>query len=48
MSLHSKVYYANFDSRVFNDAVDRFADFFAEPLFNRQFVEKEVHAIDSD
>ncbi|CAE7467467.1 unnamed protein product [Symbiodinium natans] len=42
------VYYANFDSRVFNDAVDRFADFFAEPLFNRQFVEKEVHAIDSE
>ena len=45
--LAAKVYYATFASRVFNEAVDRFSDFFAEPLFNRKFVEKEVHAIDS-
>ncbi|CAE7923325.1 unnamed protein product [Symbiodinium sp. KB8] len=42
------VYYANFASRVFDEAVDRFSDFFAEPLFSRKFVEKEVHAINSE
>jgi len=30
------------------DAMPRFADWFVEPMFNRTYVEKEVHAIDSE
>eukprot|EP00931_Biecheleriopsis_adriatica_P056095 TRINITY_DN33244_c0_g1_i1.p1 TRINITY_DN33244_c0_g1~~TRINITY_DN33244_c0_g1_i1.p1 ORF type:complete len:1124 (-),score=201.72 TRINITY_DN33244_c0_g1_i1:94-3177(-) len=47
-SAEETVYYADFTSNVFAEAVDRLADFFRAPLFNREFVKKEVHAIDSE
>ncbi|CAK0814172.1 unnamed protein product [Prorocentrum cordatum] len=42
------VYFGQISSAVGAEAMDRFADFFRKPLFNRSFVEKEVHAIDSE
>merc|ERR1719388_705699 len=42
------VYYAQLDKAGFEGGLDRFADFFRAPLFDRQYVEKEVHAIDSE
>jgi insulysin len=42
------VYFGQISGAVGSEAMDRFADFFRKPLFNRSFVEKEVHAIDSE
>merc|ERR1719221_827234 len=42
------VYYAQYTEPGSSGGLDRFADFFREPTFNRTFVEKEVHAIDSE
>lgn len=42
------VFHMEFTSSAFEEANDRFADFFRAPLFNRTFVQKEVHAINSE
>merc|ERR1719428_2583780 len=42
------VYYAQLDKEGFEGGLDRFADFFRAPLFDKQYVKKEVHAIDSE
>jgi insulysin len=42
------VYFGQIAGDAGYEAMDRFADFFRAPLFNRSFVEKEVHAIDSE
>eukprot|EP00746_Dinoflagellata_sp_MGD_P158233 gnl/MRDRNA2_/MRDRNA2_86422_c0_seq2.p1 gnl/MRDRNA2_/MRDRNA2_86422_c0~~gnl/MRDRNA2_/MRDRNA2_86422_c0_seq2.p1 ORF type:complete len:1119 (-),score=278.53 gnl/MRDRNA2_/MRDRNA2_86422_c0_seq2:80-3436(-) len=42
------VYYAQLDKEGFDGGLDRFADFFRAPLFDKQYVQKEVHAIDSE
>merc|ERR1719456_1747191 len=42
------VYYAQLDKAGFEGGLDRFADFFRAPLFDKQYVQKEVHAIDSE
>merc|ERR1719221_1238594 len=41
------VYFAEYSEPDSSDGLARFADFFRAPLFNRTFVQKEVHAIDS-
>jgi insulysin len=42
------VYFGQISHKAGFEAMDRFADFFKKPKFNRSFVEKEVHAIDSE
>jgi len=42
------VYHADFSAASSSDALARFADMFRAPLFNKQYTEKEVHAIDSE
>jgi len=42
------VYFGQIAKEAGYEAMDRFADFFKKPKFNRSFVEKEVHAIDSE
>lgn len=42
------VYFGEFFSDALEEGLDRFADFFRAPLFNRSYVEREVHAIDSE
>mmetsp|Transcript_41343 Transcript_41343/g.75529 ORF Transcript_41343/g.75529 Transcript_41343/m.75529 type:complete len:1166 (+) Transcript_41343:54-3551(+) len=42
------VYYAAVSGDAADEGLDRFADFFRAPLFDKQFVSKEVHAIDSE
>eukprot|EP00930_Biecheleria_cincta_P060882 TRINITY_DN4646_c0_g2_i1.p1 TRINITY_DN4646_c0_g2~~TRINITY_DN4646_c0_g2_i1.p1 ORF type:complete len:1131 (+),score=174.41 TRINITY_DN4646_c0_g2_i1:318-3395(+) len=42
------VFHMEFSSSALAEANDRFADFFRAPLFNRTFVQKEVHAINSE
>lgn len=44
----STVYFFSSSAQFSKEASSRFADFFRAPLFNRDFVEKEVHAIDSE
>jgi insulysin len=41
-------YFFQADATAALDAMPRFANWFTEPLFNRTYVEKEVHAIDSE
>jgi len=41
-------YYTVVSASASNEAATRFADFFRSPLFNNQFVSKEVQAIDSE
>jgi len=47
-SAERTVYYAQLDKAGFKDGLDRFADFFRAPLFDKKYVQKEVHAIDSE
>merc|ERR1719456_360213 len=47
-SQEKTVYYAQLDKAGFEGGLDRFADFFRAPLFDSQYVQKEVHAIDSE
>eukprot|EP00746_Dinoflagellata_sp_MGD_P000387 gnl/MRDRNA2_/MRDRNA2_100703_c0_seq1.p1 gnl/MRDRNA2_/MRDRNA2_100703_c0~~gnl/MRDRNA2_/MRDRNA2_100703_c0_seq1.p1 ORF type:complete len:1122 (+),score=215.48 gnl/MRDRNA2_/MRDRNA2_100703_c0_seq1:90-3455(+) len=42
------VYYASLDGKGMSEGLDRFADMFSAPLFDRKYVQKEVHAIDSE
>lgn len=42
------VYFASASKHAIREGLNRFADFFRAPLFSKQFVEKEVHAIDSE
>lgn len=42
------VYYASLDGKGMSEGLDRFADMFTAPLFDRKYVKKEVHAIDSE
>jgi insulysin len=42
------VYYMQLDHSGWQEGLDRFADFFRAPLFDAQFVGKEVHAVDSE
>ena len=43
------VYYASVHKPGFEEGLDRFADFFrGSPNFNATYVEKEVHAIESE
>jgi secreted Zn-dependent insulinase-like peptidase len=42
------VYYAEVSEASSSEGMDRVADFFRAPLFNKDYVEKEVHAIDSE
>jgi insulysin len=42
------VYYATLDGKGMSEGLDRFTDMFSTPLFDRKFVQKEVHAIDSE
>lgn len=41
-------YFFSASSSAAIEAMPRFADWFSEPLFNRMYVNKEVHAIDSE
>lgn len=41
-------YYGSVSHDAIDAALDRFSDFFRAPIFNRSFVEREVHAIDSE
>jgi secreted Zn-dependent insulinase-like peptidase len=42
------VYYAQLEHSGWKEGMDRLADFFRAPLFDRKFVKKEVHAIESE
>jgi len=42
------VYFAEMSQAAGKEGLDRFADFFRAPLFNKTYVSKEVHAIDSE
>jgi len=42
------VYYVELSEEAADEGLDRLADFFRAPLFKSDFVEKEVHAIDSE
>jgi len=42
------VYYGEMSQAAGKEGLDRFADFFRAPLFDKQYVSKEVHAIDSE
>lgn len=42
------VYFATVSEDAAKEGFDRFADFFNAPLFDETYVEKEVHAIDSE
>jgi secreted Zn-dependent insulinase-like peptidase len=42
------VYYAELSSASSHEGMDRFSDFFRAPLFQKKYVEKEVHAIGSE
>merc|ERR1712094_149738 len=42
------VYFATVSQDAATEGLDRFADFFKAPLFSDKFVDKEVHAIDSE
>lgn len=41
-------YYFEVNHDGFEGALDRFAQFFISPLFNQEFVERELHAVDSE
>lgn len=41
-------YYFDIDAAYLEPALDRFARFFTEPLFNADYVERERHAVDSE
>lgn len=41
-------YYFEVNHDGFEGALDRFAQFFIEPLFNPEYVERELHAVDSE
>lgn len=42
------VYFGELSQAASSEGMDRFADFFRAPLFDKQYVSKEVHAIDSE
>jgi len=42
------VYYTEVSAKATGEGLRRFADFFRAPLFAEQYVEREVHAIDSE
>lgn len=42
------VFYFDIDSNFFIDALDRFAEFFKNPLFNENSLEKEICAVESE
>ncbi|CDI86194.1 insulysin, putative [Eimeria praecox] len=42
------VFFNKVTDSAFEEALDRFAEFFKSPLFNRQYEEKEVNAIDAE
>mmetsp|Transcript_59031 Transcript_59031/g.104910 ORF Transcript_59031/g.104910 Transcript_59031/m.104910 type:complete len:1231 (+) Transcript_59031:42-3734(+) len=42
------VYFASASHRASEEGLDRFADFFRAPLFKKEFVQKEVNAINSE
>lgn len=42
------VYYGELSQPAAPEGMSRFADFFREPLFDKRYVHKEVHAIDSE
>jgi insulysin len=44
----STVYYASLDHKAFDEAIDRFADFFRAPLFNTSTVWDEIRAVESE
>ena len=41
-------YFFNIDNASFAPALDRFADFFVSPLFNADYVQREVNAVESE
>ena len=41
-------YYFDVSNEAFDQALDRFAQFFIKPLFNKESVDKEIRAIDSE
>lgn len=41
-------YFFDIQSQYLTDALDRFADFFVSPLFNRDFIERERNVVDSE
>lgn len=41
-------YYFQINSQYFEQALNRFSQFFISPLFEQQFIDKERHAIDSE
>ncbi len=41
-------YYFDIDASYLEPALDRFARFFTEPLFNAEYVERERHAVDAE
>ncbi|WUR04768.1 insulin-degrading enzyme (IDE) [Vairimorpha necatrix] len=44
----STVYYFDVSNKYFNDALDRFAQFFIGPLFNKDSVDREISAVNSE
>ncbi|KFZ37947.1 peptidase M16 [Shewanella mangrovi] len=44
---HTNFFFA-INAEVFNEAVDRFSQFFIAPLFNQELVDRERHAIESE
>lgn len=42
------VYYLSVQKSGWNEALDRLSDFFREPLLSKEFVKKEVHAVESE
>merc|ERR1719454_2726337 len=42
------VYYGQVTLSAEREALERFSGFFTDPLFDKKYVEKEVHAIDSE
>lgn len=47
-STENTVYYFSINSSKFNEALDIFAQFFIEPLFNKKYVKSEVENINSE
>ncbi len=46
--LENTTYYFDIEPKFLPEGLDRFSQFFIAPLFNREFVEREKHAVDSE
>jgi len=47
-SFQNTNYFFDIEPEYFNDALDRFAQFFISPLFDEQYVEREMNAVHSE